>query len=132
MEALGERLQSLPVDMIYCSSNLRSVESASIVAKHVAKAVIVVSDLTEFDRSFFSSNRSDVTEDDRRTYRALVNWIAKLQRKSENALLVMNAGINRAIICYLMGIPVWKGICFKQDYASVSELEFKEVYGKQL
>lgn len=143
-----ERLQA-----VYCSDLRRAVKSAEIVAESYALNVVVIPQLRE--RSFgiwegmtfteiketypseFESWAGDplqysppggesTLEVKERVCRAL-DMILR-NHPEENIAIVAHGGVNRIILCHLLGIPLENIFRIEQEYGAVNVIEFWERY----
>jgi len=129
---LAKKILNLPVENIFSSSNPRSIESAKIISNEHGKDFEIVRSIQEFNREIFLEGMSAVDQNERTKYSNLISFLNNIMDKGKNVLLVMNAGVNRAIMCHLLKYPLEAAITLTQDLASLTELERKEIYGKRV
>ena len=138
---------------VYCSNLSRSARSAEIIANPHSLIPVEIKDLRE--RSFgiwegmtfieikekypkeFGSwadnplkyspvGGESTTEVGERVLQALDEILDK--HKGENIALVAHGGVNRIILCHIMGIPLENIFRIEQDHASVNIIEFWDKY----
>lgn len=138
---------------VYCSNLTRAVKSAEIIAAPYGLEPIVTPDLRE--RSFgiwegmsfteikekypveFEAwadnplkyspiNGENTIEVKERVINSLKSILAG--HNGENLAIVAHGGINRIILCHIMGIPLENIFRIEQSFASVNIIEFWEKY----
>ena len=132
IKTLSKNINGLDIASIFSSSNPRSVESAKIISNEQGMKFEVVNNLKEFNRATFHKDITEVNDEEHRNYLNLLEFIKQREKEGKNILLVMNAGINRAIMCTLLGLSMEKAIVLTQNFASITELERKEIYGEKV
>jgi|APSaa5957512576_1039674.scaffolds.fasta_scaffold17907_3 broad specificity phosphatase PhoE len=131
IEILSENIKDLDFEKIYSSSNFRSVESAEIICLALGKNFEKLDNIREFKKDLFFEGLDNIDLIEKTYYENLISFIDRIEKESKNVCLVMNAGINRAIICHLLKYPLNRAITLTQGVASITELEKKEIYGKK-
>lgn len=116
---------------VFSSSNPRSVESAKILSEEINSELKIVEALKEFERSTFFREINSLEETEKNNLNFLHIFLEDIQQNKEDVVLVMNAGINRAIMCKLFNFPLSEAIAFTQDFGSITELELKEIRGEK-
>lgn len=138
---------------VYCSDLIRTVKSAEIIAEpHSLKPVIIPSlrernfgiwEGMSFDEikkihpeEFeswagnplkFSPMEGESTLDVRdRVINSLNQIIGK--HENENIVIVSHGGVNRIILCHLLGIPLENIFRIEQDYGALNIIEFWDKY----
>ena len=132
IEKLAQNLNYKNFIRIYSSSNLRSIESAKIIAEKGELNFKILDNLREFKRTIFFEDFEKIEDKEKINYQNLISFIEKINEDNEDVCLVMNAGINRLIMCHLLRYPLSRAITLTQDLASITELEKKEIYGKRV
>lgn len=129
---LSLKISKLSIDEILSSSNPRSIESAKIISEKLSKDFEIIKNLKEFEKDMFYKDTREFNSEEKEDYSNLITLINKIERNNQNTLLIMNAGINRAIICSLLKYPLNRAITLTQDFASLTELELKEIHGEKI
>ncbi len=140
---------------VYCSPLSRAVSSAEIIASHFGLKPIEVPNLTE--RNFgewegmtyleikekypdefnkwannplkYCPPKGESTIEVRdRVVTAIEKTIDNHRTIGENIAIVAHGGVNRIILCHLMGIPLENIFRIEQDHASINIIEFWERY----
>ena len=138
---------------VYCSGLGRAVQSAEIIAEQFGLLPIRVADLRE--RSFglwegmtFSEIREQYPEefaawaDNPLAYSPIggettlevrdrvISVISEIAEKhaGEEVAVVAHGGVNRIILCHILGIPLENIFRIEQDYAALNIIEFWEQY----
>lgn len=136
------------VNAVYCSDLSRAVKSAEIIAERSGLKPVIMPDLRErnfglwegmsFDEirekwpdAFnawaanpleFSPMNGESTVDVRERALKIFNEIIE-KHKEENIAIVSHGGINRVILCHLLGIPLENIFRVKQDYGCLNIVE---------
>jgi broad specificity phosphatase PhoE len=134
---------------VYCSHLIRAAKSAEIIASAYGLKPVIVPDLRE--RSFgiwegmsfteikekypveFEAwannplkyspiNGESTLEVKERTIKGLDDILAK--HKGESVAIVAHGGINRIILCHIMGIPLENIFRIEQSFAAINIIEF--------
>ena len=138
---------------IYCSGLSRAIQSAEIIAAQFSLLPIRVPDLRE--RSFgiwegltFSEIREKYPEefgawaDNPLAYSPIggettlevrdrvISVISEIAEKhaGEEVAVVAHGGVNRIILCHILGIPLENIFRIEQDYTALNIIEFWEMY----
>lgn len=138
---------------VYCSPLIRALRSAEIISEPHGLKPIVIPDLRE--RSFgiwegmsFDEIRERYPEEFEawadnplkyspiggestievrdRAVSSLDNILSN--HNEESIAIVAHGGVNRIILCHIMGIPLENIFRIEQDYASVNIIEFHDKY----
>jgi alpha-ribazole phosphatase len=141
-------LTNFPLDLIYCSDLMRSRETAQIIAETRQVRIQVMFqlreiDLGEWDGLSVEEVKNRFPEEWQRrgqdlvTYRPpggenfadmharvvpLFEHIVQDHREG-NVLIVGHSGVNRVILCHLLGIPLAHLFRLGQDYGSLSIID---------
>jgi probable phosphoglycerate mutase len=146
-EALARALRDQQIDALHCSDLLRSRQTAEIIAgitgisieKHPELREISLGDWEGLSRreaaarfpTEFAARGRDI-ENYRIPggesfadciQRALPVWNALLGCSSERIAIVGHAGVNRLLLCHLLGMPVANLFRIGQDYGCVNIIE---------
>ncbi|MBF0564887.1 MAG: histidine phosphatase family protein [Nitrospirae bacterium] len=142
---------NLYLDRIYCSDLSRAVKTAEILGRHFGMAPVPLSELRErhFGRwegmSFdeireaypgefagwakdpfnFSPVGGESTADVHERGMAILNKLLKVH-KDEKIAIVAHGGINRVVLCDVIGAPLRNLFRLEQDFACVNVIEFHE------
>jgi alpha-ribazole phosphatase len=143
-QALAQALHNENVGAIFCSDLLRSQQTAKIIASEVNVPIEMRRDLREISLGKWEGlSRSEVKSsfpeqhaargNDIEHYRvpggesfsdcrlrALVAWEKILNCGSERVAVVSHAGINRLLLCHLLGIPITNMFRIGQDYGCLN------------
>ncbi len=138
---------------VYCSGLLRAIGSAEILAGPQGLKPLEIADLGE--RSFGRWEGLTFSEIERNDPEGFAAWLANpltyRPEGGENALqvseraigameqivarhegssiaVVAHGGVNRIILCHLLGIPLENVFRIEQDYGAVSIIEFWDAY----
>lgn len=140
---------------VYCSPLSRALKSAEIIAEPFGLTPIIMSDLRE--RSFgiwegmsFSEIKEQYPEEFEawagnplkyspiggestvevrdRTIKALEEILNGAAKTNTDIAIVAHGGVNRIILCHIMGIPLENIFRIEQDFAAVNIIEFWEKY----
>jgi len=136
---------------IYCSPLSRALKSAEIIAKKFGLTPIVVPDLRE--RNFGIWEGMSFDEIKERYPKEFEAWagnplkyspiggestievrdrviaaLNKILDESTHTAIVAHGGVNRIILCHIMGIPLENIFRIEQDFASVNIIEFHDKY----
>ena len=138
---------------VYCSPLSRALKSAEIIAEPHGLKPIVIEDLRE--RSFGIWEGMTFTEIKENYPKEFEAWAGNPLRyspvdgestvevreravkavdsllsnhNSEHIAIVAHGGVNRIILCHIMGIPLENIFRIEQDFAAVNIIEFWEKY----
>lgn len=133
---------------IYCSDLVRSRETAEIMAMHTAASIAVLPQLREIDLGSWdgltreevhvrfpgewekrgrdiSEYRPAFGESFADLARRVIPTLETLTHGSEDQILVVgHAGVNRVILCHILGMPLHHLFRVRQDYAALNILDF--------
>jgi len=145
--ALARALGACAIDAIYCSDLLRARQTAEIIARKTHAPVEVAHELREIALGDWEGlSRREIAERfpaefaargrDFENYRppggesfatcrqrALAAWEEIIHCGSERLVVVGHAGVNRLLLCDLLGMPSAKLFHLGQDYGCVNIVE---------
>lgn len=148
--ALRKWLEPVSFSAVYCSDLSRSHRTAKIIVGNRVRAITVRPDLREiclgaWDGFSFKEIKSRYPEEFEARGKDLENWRPPggesfadcrarvlpvlreiLESAQGNVLLVGHAGVNRLILCDVLGIPVKNLFSLGQDYGCLNILEYEE------
>jgi probable phosphoglycerate mutase len=146
-QALAQALRNQGIGAIYCSDLVRSQQTAKIIADEVNVPIGVCHELREISLGQWEGlARSEISSafpaqyaargNDIENYRvpggesfadcnlrALAAWENILNCGSELVAVVGHAGINRLLLCHLLGMPITNMFRIGQDYGCVNIVE---------
>jgi alpha-ribazole phosphatase len=146
--ALRKWLEAVPFSLVCCSDLSRSHRTAKIIAGNRIRSIEVCSNLREislgaWDGYSFKEIESRYPEEFAARGRDLENWRPPggesfadcrarvlpalreiLDGVKGNVLMVGHAGVNRLILCDVLGIPVTNLFSIGQDYGCLNILEY--------
>lgn len=149
----GLRIAASGLSAVYCSPLSRAVKSAEIIAGHHGAKIITMPDLRE--RSFGVWEGMTFTEIKERYPVEFEAWASNPLRHSpiegestievkdrvitalngildkhanETIAVVAHGGVNRVILCQVLGIPLKNIFRIEQDFAAINIIEFWEKY----
>lgn len=146
-QALAQALRDKNIGVIYCSDLLRSEQTAEIIAGKVNVPIEARRNLREISLGNWEGlSRSEIRSafpaqyaargNDIENYRvpdgesfadchlrALAAWEEILNCGSEHVAVVSHAGINRLLLCHLLGMPIANMFRIGQDYGCVNIVE---------
>jgi alpha-ribazole phosphatase/probable phosphoglycerate mutase len=141
------------LNAVYCSPLSRALKSAEIIAEPHGLKPVVIEDLRE--RSFGIWEGMTFTEIKEKYPQEFEAWAGNPLRyspvdgestievreravkavdsllsnhNSEHIAIVAHGGVNRIILCHIMGIPLENIFRIEQDFAAVNIIEFWEKY----
>ncbi len=144
---------SSKLSAVYCSPLSRALKSAEIITEPFGLKPIVIEDLRE--RSFGIWEGMTFTEIKEKYPQEFEAWAGNPLRyspvdgestvevreravkavdsllsnhNSEHIAIVAHGGVNRIILCHIMGIPLENIFRIEQDFAAVNIIEFWEKY----
>lgn len=144
--ALSECLRGTPLDRIYCSALCRSRETAALIAEAHSLSLTVLPELheigmgewegrlfSEIQERFPAEYRQrgeDIVchcppggESFHQCSRRIIPLFESIVRSDvENSLIVGHAGVNRVILCHVLGLPLQELFSFKQSYGCLTLL----------
>lgn len=144
---LQNYFQDLPVKSIFISEYLRTEQTAQPLASKLGLEPIVDGRLNEIDIGIGDKISDDelresypdvwnATQDWNRDFRwpegetgaeaqeRIVSFINEWIDQEECIVIVTHDGLIRLLICYILGLPVFRRTSFHVDTASVSEIEW--------
>jgi broad specificity phosphatase PhoE len=151
--AAGPASEGQGLSAVYCSGLTRAVQSAEIIAKPHSLSPVRIADLRE--RSFGlweGMTFSEIKEDYPNEFAA---WAANplayspmggettlavrdrvigavdtilSEHAGQDVAVVAHGGVNRIILCHILGIPLENLFRIEQDYAALNIIEFWEKY----
>ena len=146
-QALAQALRHENIGIIYCSDLLRSQQTAKIIADEINVPIEARRELREISLGNWEGlSRSEIKSafpaqyaargNDIENYRipggesfadcrlrVLAAWEAIQNCGSERVAVVSHAGINRLLLCHLLGMPVNNMFRIGQDYGCVNIVE---------
>ena len=146
-QALAQALRNRNIGVVYCSDLLRSQQSAKIIAGEINVPIEVRRELREISLGNWEGlSRSEVKSSFPAQYeargndfehyripggesfadcrlRALAAWEEILNCGSESVAVVSHAGINRLLLCHLLGMPITNMFRIGQDYGCINFVE---------
>jgi probable phosphoglycerate mutase len=146
-QALAQALRHENIGIIYCSDLLRSQQTAEIIADKINAPIEARGELREISLGQWEGlSRSEISSafpeqyaargNDIENYRipggesfadcrlrALAAWEEILNCGSERVAVVGHAGINRLLLCHLLGMPINNMFRIGQDYGCVNIVE---------
>lgn len=150
-EVQNSRASSLTA--VYCSPLSRALKSAEIIAEHFGLKPTVIPDLRERNFGIWEGMSFNEIKDKypeefeawagnplkyspmggestlevrERVINALEDIISR--HKREGIAIVAHGGVNRVILCHLLGIPLENLFRIEQDYGGVNIIEFNDRY----
>jgi len=141
------RLTRCRIAALHCSDLIRSIDTAEIIAKSLNVAVEVWPQLREIDLGAWDGltkeevltryaaqwrRRGEDFENFRPPGgesfgdlrdRAIPSFQRILSSSDRSLLIAGHAGVNRVILCHLLGIPLNRLFCIAQDFAAMSLIE---------
>ena len=147
-ELMRDRMARAGVKAVYCSDLERTRDTAIILAKHFECEVFVHPDLREINlgeweglavaeviRRYpdqFAERGRDIAyyrtpggesfvECSQRVLKTFQKIVAEME---DPVVIVGHAGVNRLILCHLLGIPVANLFRIAQDYACVNVIQY--------
>jgi len=143
-QCLETILKDIDINKVYCSDLLRSRQTAQIIAGNKIIPVIVRKDLREIHmgnwegRTFsyivkeypeeFKARGADIGyyrvaggESFADCYKRVIDAFHEIMNSSSGTiLLVGHAGVNRLLLCYVLGMPLANLFRMNQDYGSLN------------
>lgn len=153
MRRISEFFKGISLSAVYSSPLSRALKSADIIAEPYGLRPVVVSDLRE--RSFGIWEGMSFNEIKERYPEEFEAWAANPLKYSpiegestievrdrvarvledilsnhgnEKIAIVAHGGVNRIILCHVMGIPLENIFRIEQDYGAVNIIEFHDRY----
>lgn len=149
-QKLGEKLQSRKIDAVFCSDLKRSVETAQpIAASHNLESIVLPQlreiNLGKWDGVTFSEIARIYPKEFRQrgndiayfrppggesfsdcNTRALAAFQEIRGTHYENMVIVGHAGVNRLLLCHILGMPLNNLFRITQDYACMNVIAATE------
>ena len=146
-QALAQALRDKNIGVIYCSDLLRSEQTAEIISRDASIPFETNGNLREISLGKWEGlSRSEIRSafpeqyaargNDIENYRvpggesfadchlrALAAWEEILNCGSEGVAVVSHAGVNRLLLCHLLGMPIANMFRIGQDYGCVNIVE---------
>ena len=149
----GQNNRENTLAAVYCSSLKRAIDSAEIIAGPHGLKPIEIPDLRE--RSFGIWEGMTFTEREEKHPEAFAASLASpltyspvggenavqvrervtramericVQHKGANISVVAHGGVNRIILCHVLGMPLENAFRIEQDYGAVNIIEFWDTY----
>lgn len=146
-QALAQTLRHENIGIIYCSDLLRSKQTAEIIADEINAPIETRGELREISLGNWEGmSRSEIKSSFPAQYaergkdienyripggesfadcrlRALAAWKSILNCGSERVAVVSHAGINRLLLCHLLGMPISNMFRIGQDYGCMNIVE---------
>ena len=143
-QALAKALHNKNIGAIYCSDLLRSKQTAAIISRDASIPIETNGNLREISLGQWEGlSRSEIRStfpaqyaargNDIENYRvpggesfvdcrlrALAAWEEIMNCGSEHVAVVSHAGINRLLLCHLLGMPIANMFRIGQDYGCVN------------
>ena len=143
-----QELVGIPFSGFYCSALQRSIETARIIAQPHHASVTILPGLNEINLgSWDGMPISEVQRLFPQEYvlrgadlagycppsgesfadlsaRVVPTFEKIIQHSCGNLLIVGHAGVNRVILCHLLGVPLANLLCLGQEYGCLNILEY--------
>ncbi len=147
---LGQELSCLRLSQIFCSDLQRSRETAEIIAGKHSLVPTPCPELREIclgeweGRYFEEIRRRFPNEFNQRgkdivnfcppggesfnqcNQRVVAKWQHILENSTGNILITGHAGVNRLLLCHLLGIPLENIFCLSQDYGCLNVISYRD------
>lgn len=141
---LKEKLSRVPLDSIYCSTLKRAQQTAAIIGSDQLIKPIVCDELREirmgdWEGQLFSEIRAKYPKEFQERgediatyspprgesfsdcYRRVIPVLENLPKSDETTIAIVgHAGVNRVILCHVLGIPLENLFRFEQSYGCVN------------
>jgi alpha-ribazole phosphatase len=146
---LAHRLESMPLDAIYCSDLIRSRRTAELLADGRTVPIRVQRELREIDMGAWEGlDRREVAERQPEAYeqrgrdfehfrapggesfadlsaRVLGFWRRAIEASGPGTVAIAaHAGVNRAILCHVLGMPLGNMFRLAQCHACLDVIEW--------
>lgn len=128
VKKLAETFSNTSARIIYSSANPRSYQTAQIMSEITGLPLKQVNNIREIERETFFN--SPVPKEEKENLDNLNRFLKEIVKKEEDCILAMHAGVNRAVISTLLDIPLEKTALFMQYAANITELECRDINGK--
>lgn len=150
MTALAEHLRSKDIGALYCSPLSRCVASATIIGQALSLEPVLEPGLREISLGAWEGlTKEEIQQEFPGEYEArgqdLANfcpqggesftqvldrvwpiWLNITQTNSCNLAIVAHSGVNRVLLCQILGMPLENLLRFELDYGSIITLGKKE------
>jgi alpha-ribazole phosphatase len=155
--SLSAALKNIPFRQIYCSNLNRSYETACIISQNRHEPIQQLSGIREINLGQWDGlSFAEIAEKFPEAYQHrgsdLVNfrppegesfhdlamrvlpWFIKIMTADcgEPVLIVGHAGVNRVILCHILGMPLYNLFRFEQDYGAMNIIAVKNGIKKLL
>ncbi|AFQ43197.1 alpha-ribazole phosphatase [Desulfosporosinus meridiei] len=141
---LKEKLSRVPLDSIYCSDLARSEQTADIIAavhqiKPIARQELREIRMGDWEGQLFSEIRAKYPKEFRERgedianytppggesfsdcYQRVIPVLENLSKSNETTIAIVgHAGVNRVILCHVLGMPLENLFRFEQSYGCVN------------
>lgn len=149
-KGLAEELSHLPLTRIYASDLRRARQTAEFIAAKHNLVPILCPELREISlgewegRSFAEIRREFPQDFIQRgrdivhfcppagesflqcSQRVLSQWQRMMAEIKGNILIVGHAGVNRIILCHILGMPLENIFCLNQDYGCINIISYSK------
>jgi broad specificity phosphatase PhoE len=128
---LAKKIRKLKFDKFYSSDLTRSIQTAEIVSKKIKLKFTPEPLLREFEIDVFRKDKNKWKKEERAQYNGLIHFIDNLIRdknEEKNLLIIAHGFINRAIMSYLLKMPLKRFIAFRQSEVCLNVLHWSEKY----
>lgn len=147
---LRDFFSCVPIDKIYCSELIRSVETAKIINENRNIQIFKDNQLREMNMGSWEGKtfkeikakfpdeferrikeietfKPDGGESFKECSERVINAFIKITGESfENIIILAHAGVNRLIISYILDIPINNIFKFRQDYGCINKITIDE------
>jgi alpha-ribazole phosphatase len=144
--ALSQELKDIPLQQIFCSDLRRSYETARIISRGRHELIRQIEEMREIDLGKWDGlPMAEVSQQFPQEYakrgrdivcyrapggenfhdlaaRVIPQFINIAQAACGNVLIVGHAGVNRVILCHILGMPLSNLFRLQQDYGGVNLL----------
>lgn len=144
--ALSQEIKDIPLQQIFCSDLQRSYETARIIARGRSELINPIKEMREIDLGQWDGlPMAEVAQRFPKEYaergrdivcyrapggenfhdlaaRVIPQFINIMQAACGNVLIVGHAGVNRVILCHILGMPLSNIFHLQQDYGGVNLL----------
>lgn len=155
-ENIGNSLKKMSFEHIFCSPLKRTTDTANIICSYTGGKVEFVNDFKEIhlgdweNCSFEDIRTNKFSEYDKRgkdiinyrvsggesfldLYKRVIKGFNEVIQNKGNILIVAHAGVNRMILCEILGIPLTNLFKIRQDYGLCSIInQNKQVFSINL
>ena len=122
-----------PIAKIYVSEYVRTEQTIKYVAQKMKLSPIVDGRLNEIDNgvAFRERDRDFLFPEGESGYdaqRRVKSFMEEKQEYKENIILVSHDGLIRLLMCYILGIGVYRRWDFRVDTCGIMEIEYQPDY----